>query len=155
MVSNDEVVSWPREDGFFLHWFRLTDSYFNQIPSLVLQNTRNFCISGRGLRKTQKTMLQLLVTHSRESGRGLASYCLVSQIHSVDFTSEPPPSNESIAEINPTVLLLNDLDKLPRESATLEGYDQVTPWVLSPGCSLPLQSHQHKETCSKDSLTDK
>ena len=54
------------------------------------------------------------------------------------FTSEPPPSNESIAEINPTVLLLNDLDKLPRESATLEGYDQVTPWVLSPGLSLPL-----------------
>lgn len=131
------MVSWPREDGFFLHWFRLTDSYLTKYHLWFFRIQGNSRISGRGRHKRQccncchpfQRVRDMVWLHTLWSHR----------YTQWTFTSEPPPSNESIAEINPTVLLLNDLDKLPRESATLEGYDQVTPWVLSPGRSLPLR----------------
>lgn len=111
----------------------------NQIPSLLLQNTREFQHLWERPQEDTKDNAATAVTHSRESGLMVWLHTLWSHRYTQwTFTREPPPSNESIAGINPTVLLLNDLDELLRESATLEGYDQVSPWVLSPGLSLPL-----------------
>lgn len=62
---------------------------------------------------------------------------------------EHPPSNGTIVGINLTVLLLRNLGKLLRENDTVEGCDQVTPWVSSPGLFFASFSHQHETDCLK------
>ena len=128
----------------------------NQIPSLVLQNTREFQHLWTRPQEDTEDSAATAVTHSRESGVMVWLHPLWSHRYTQGaFASEPPPRNESIAGINPTVLLLNGLGKLPRESATLGGCEPSHSLGLISRPFSVSSSHQHKDTECLKRLLDK